>query len=170
MGALSLKFLHWRRECIRLLLASYEDTLLTMNYFLACSGKLYYIKLSNQSVLMRGFYRRTSLPCLCVFPVSSSWIVESQNITFKIFKSVSLTILWRSNNGKILIFMLKTSEADASLDVKLQAMQGFRGIAPVEAFYVSGMLIPHGVSSLKFIVQVSGFDGSCQQLVDSPSF
>ena len=66
--------------------------------------------------------------------------------------------------------MLKTSEADASLDVKLQAMQGFRGIAPVEAFYVSGMLIPHGVSSLKFIVQVSGFDGSCQQLVDSPSF
>ncbi|CAO2817007.1 unnamed protein product [Amaranthus hypochondriacus] len=106
------------------------------------SGKLCYIMLSNQSGLMGGFYRRTSLPCLCVFPASSSWIVEGHNITWKA----------------------------GSCIFKSRCKSGCKASSNVEAFYVSGMLIPHGVSSLNFIVQVSGIDLVYNWLILHPSY
>lgn len=115
------------------------------------------------------------------FPPSSSWAVVGQDVTWKAgrdkSKSVSFTVLWRLKDGidyndieKYIVYIEKTPEADANLDVKLQAVQEFLGTALVEVFYVSDLLVPSGISSLKFIIQVHGVDGTCQPLDDSPFF
>ncbi|XP_021732537.1 cytosolic endo-beta-N-acetylglucosaminidase 1-like [Chenopodium quinoa] len=115
------------------------------------------------------------------FPLSSSWIIEGQDVSWKAgldeSKSVSLTIVWRSKVGdglneilKYNIYVKKTSEEDANLDVKLQDVQEFLGVAFVEAFYVSELLVPSGISALKFVIQVCGVDGTCEPLDDSPLF
>ncbi|XP_057523249.1 cytosolic endo-beta-N-acetylglucosaminidase 1 isoform X1 [Amaranthus tricolor] len=116
-----------------------------------------------------------------LFPSSSSWVVECQDVTWKPStgetKFVSFTMVWKlmdeSNSNefqKYNIYVEKTSESDEILNVKLQAIPEFLGIALVEAFYVSDLLVPYGVSSLKFTVQVCGLDGSYQRLDDCPSF
>lgn len=115
------------------------------------------------------------------FPPSSLWAVVGQDVTWKAgrdkSKSVSFTVLWRLKDGidyndieKYIVYIEKTPEADANLDVKLQAVQEFLGTALVEVFYVSDLLVPSGISSLKFIIQVHGVDGTCQPLDDSPFF
>lgn len=115
------------------------------------------------------------------FLPSSSWVVEVQDVSWKAglgeSKSVSLTILWRPKDGNdhneflnYNIYVEKTSEADAVQDVNLQAEQEFLGIALVEAFYVPELIVPSGISSLKFVIQVCGIDGTCQPLEDSPAF
>ncbi|KNA05457.1 hypothetical protein SOVF_190140, partial [Spinacia oleracea] len=133
----------------------------------------YYAVLGHLSIQYSGQHVR--------LPPSSSWVVEGQDVSWKSgtekSKSVSLTILWRSKDGNDLneiqkynIYVEKTSEADGNLDVKLQAAQEFLGVALVDAFYVSELLVPSGISSLKFVIQVCGADGTCQPLDDSPSF
>ncbi|XP_059456645.1 cytosolic endo-beta-N-acetylglucosaminidase 1 [Corylus avellana] len=114
------------------------------------------------------------------FLPSSSWLVEGEFIKWtsssRVSKSLSVKIVWKLTNG---------SNTDAfpnyNIYVKKLAKQGvgnqdgkleveYLGTAHVEAFYVSDLAVPWGISSLKFIVQVCAADGTFQKLDDSPTF
>ncbi|KAK6156089.1 hypothetical protein DH2020_010337 [Rehmannia glutinosa] len=51
-----------------------------------------------------------------------------------------------------------------------QSRNEYIGVALVKSFYISDLEVPEGTSSLKFIIQVCGLDGTCQKLEDSPFF
>lgn len=114
-----------------------------------------------------------------IFPPSSSWLVDCESIKWESgsVRVVSITILWRLKDGNDLsefqnyrIYVEKISEADANLAGNHQGQQEYLGLAQVEAFYVSELPVPSGTTSLKFIIQVCGVDGTSQQLDDSPTF
>ncbi|KAL9230224.1 hypothetical protein vseg_005604 [Gypsophila vaccaria] len=115
-----------------------------------------------------------------VFPPSISWLVEAQSVVWEASaqsKSVSLNIKWKLKDQydlnklqKYIIHVDYISEDDGDSVVKLQAQQHqYLGTAQVEAFYVSDLVVPSGTSSLKFIIQMCGVDGTYQPLDDSPS-
>ncbi|CAI9768283.1 unnamed protein product [Fraxinus pennsylvanica] len=87
------------------------------------------------------------------FPPSASWIVNSHYVQFTSgpqgSKNLSIKIIWQLKEG---------------------ADQEYLGVAKVECFYISELVVPSGTSSLKFIIQVCSADGASQKLEDSPSF
>ncbi|KAJ6357500.1 hypothetical protein OIU78_005367 [Salix suchowensis] len=92
-------------------------------------------------------------------------------------QTVSVKIDWKSKVGtasrfpKYNIYVEKLSkQAIRDHGVGLGGVQEYLGVANVEAFYVSELPIPATTSSLKFIIQVCGVDGVCQNLDDSPYF
>ncbi|KAJ6900094.1 cytosolic endo-beta-N-acetylglucosaminidase 1-like [Populus alba x Populus x berolinensis] len=115
------------------------------------------------------------------FPPSSSWLVEGHYIKWSSgsqgSKNVSVKIDWKSKDGtasqfpKYNIYVEKLpKQAVRNHGVGLGGVQEYLGVANVEAFYVSELPIPATTSSLKFIIQVCGVDGVCQNLDDSPYF
>ncbi|KAJ8432960.1 hypothetical protein Cgig2_032792 [Carnegiea gigantea] len=114
-----------------------------------------------------------------IFPPSSSWLVDCESIKWESssVRVVSITILWRLKDGNDLskfenyrIYVEKISEADANLAGNHRGQQEYLGLAQVEAFYVAELPVPSGTTSLKFIIQVCGVDGTSQHLDDSPTF
>ncbi|GAB4827640.1 hypothetical protein Ancab_034525 [Ancistrocladus abbreviatus] len=112
-----------------------------------------------------------------VFPPSSSWLVDGQFIKWEAgaqgSKFLSLNITWKPKDSdrfllpKYIIHVEKIAEnADTTPTGKLE----YLGVAAVQAFYVSRLLVPSGTSSLKFIIQVCGADGTHQNLDDCPSY
>lgn len=115
------------------------------------------------------------------FPPSSSWLVEGHYIKWSSgsqgSKTVSVKIVWKSKDGtdsqfpKYNIYVEKLpKQAVRNHGVGLGGVQEYLGVANVEAFYVSELPIPATTSSLKFIIQVCGVDGVCQNMDDSPYF
>ncbi|KAF7149444.1 hypothetical protein RHSIM_Rhsim03G0147100 [Rhododendron simsii] len=108
-----------------------------------------------------------------VFPPSTSWLVEGQDIEWTSgsqgSKTLSVKLRWRLKDGnaslfpKYNIFVEKLSNQDIE-------KQEYLGVAQVEAFYVFNLVVPSGTSNLKFIIQVCGVDGTSQPVNDSPSF
>ncbi|KAI3799929.1 hypothetical protein L1987_35235 [Smallanthus sonchifolius] len=107
-----------------------------------------------------------------VFPPASEWHVESQNLNWKSDsqgnKTLSVKILWKLNNGVASVFSKYNIYVEDETNESAQASK-YVGLAIVQAYYVSELLIPAGVSSVKFIIQACGINGDFQELVDSPS-
>lgn len=115
------------------------------------------------------------------FLPSSSWLVEGQNIKWGTdsegAKTLSAQIIWKLKDGNYSIsqnyniYVEKLGNKVAASPCKmLERELEFLGVAQVEAFYVSDLVVPSGTSSLKFIIQECHTDGASQKLDDSPYF
>ncbi|KAJ4720129.1 Cytosolic endo-beta-N-acetylglucosaminidase [Melia azedarach] len=113
------------------------------------------------------------------FPPSTSWLVEAQYIKWTSgsegVKTLNVKIIWALKDGndswfpKYNIYVEKQAKkAVGNLDGKLEAKHNYLGVAQVEAFYVSNLVIPSKTDSLRFIIQVCAVDGTSQNLKDSP--
>ncbi|XP_024995721.1 cytosolic endo-beta-N-acetylglucosaminidase 1-like [Cynara cardunculus var. scolymus] len=106
-----------------------------------------------------------------VFPPASEWLVESQNIDWRSDSkghiTVSLKILWALNSGVTPVFSKYNIYVENEADKSAQGLQHL-GVALVEAFYISELSVPVGISSVKFIIQACGLDGACSELTVSP--
>ncbi|XAR71899.1 Mannosyl-glycoprotein endo-beta-N-acetylglucosaminidase [Bertholletia excelsa] len=104
-----------------------------------------------------------------VFPPSTSWEVEGKYVKWTSgsqgSKDLSLKLIWSLKDGDSSIFPKYNIFVE-----KLAGAQKYIGVAQIEAFYVSDLSVPSGTSSLKFIIQVCGMDGTSQKANDSPSF
>lgn len=120
----------------------------------------------------------TDVDNLC-FPLSTSWLVDGQPITWSRktdgSKTLSVKLMWKLKDGNDFayphynIFVEKIAEKrDGNRAEKLEAVQEFLGVALVEAFYVADLEVSSGISKIKFIVQVCGVDGSIQNKKSSP--
>ncbi|XP_010257045.1 PREDICTED: cytosolic endo-beta-N-acetylglucosaminidase 1-like [Nelumbo nucifera] len=112
------------------------------------------------------------------FPPSTSWLVESQYISWasgpESARTLSIKIIWQLKGSKspfqrynIYVKKLAKKAVD-DLDGAIGESEEYLGVARVEAFYVSDLVVPQGISSLKFLIQVCDVDGACQKLNDSP--
>lgn len=59
-------------------------------------------------------------------------------------------------------------KTDGKQESKLEDRVKYLGVAHVQAFYVSEIDIPLGVTSLKFVIQACAADGAFKKLNDSP--
>lgn len=115
------------------------------------------------------------------FPPSTSWLVEG---TFTKWSSsgsngsrkLDVKLVWELKDGKTHLFpkyyIYVKKQPDLSMaepNGSLQLVQEYLGVAEVEAFYVSDLVVPTGTSSVKFIIQVCSLDGALQKLEESPS-
>ncbi|XP_057784667.1 cytosolic endo-beta-N-acetylglucosaminidase 1 isoform X2 [Salvia miltiorrhiza] len=107
-------------------------------------------------------------------PPSDSWNVVSRFMSWTAgsqgSKTLSVEIDWQ----------LKAGYADLSLKYNVfvekldsqsrlsQVAHEYLGEAFVQSFYISDLQVPSGISSLKFIIQVCGLDGTSQKLEDAP--
>ncbi|KAL6980751.1 mannosyl-glycoprotein endo-beta-N-acetylglucosaminidase [Sarracenia purpurea var. burkii] len=115
------------------------------------------------------------------FPPSTSWLVKGQYIKWRSnsqgSKILSVKVIWRlkdwdsSRFSEFNIFVEKLADQKVSKrESILLGAKEYLGVAQVEAFYVSDLTVPSGISDLKFIIQVCGTDGACQKVDDSPYF
>ncbi|KAK9283155.1 hypothetical protein L1049_011386 [Liquidambar formosana] len=115
------------------------------------------------------------------FPPSTSWVVEGQYIKWTSgsqgSKTLSIKIIWRLKDGNDSLFPKYniyvenlTKQSIGNPGGILEGVQKYLGVAQVEAFYISDLVVISGTSSLKFIIQVCSVDGACQKLDDAPSF
>ncbi|KAI4306874.1 hypothetical protein L6164_030116 [Bauhinia variegata] len=115
------------------------------------------------------------------FPASNSWLVDGEYIKWTSgpegSKALSVKISWKLKDGNnpafpnYKIYVQKLSkEADDKPDAVLGSEQEYLGSAHTSCFYVSDLQLPSGTSSLKFIIQVCGADGTNQGLDDSPYY
>nr|XP_043631367.1 cytosolic endo-beta-N-acetylglucosaminidase 1 [Erigeron canadensis] len=106
-----------------------------------------------------------------VFPRASEWHLESQNVNWTSDsqgnKTLSLKVLWTLNHGLSSVFSKYNIYVETEPNESAQASK-YVGVALVNAYYFSELLVPDGVSSLKFIIQACGINGDCQELVESP--
>ncbi|XP_022744457.1 cytosolic endo-beta-N-acetylglucosaminidase 1 [Durio zibethinus] len=114
------------------------------------------------------------------FPPSTSWIVEGQDVEWggsQGSQTLSLKLSWKLKDGKNSLFPgyniyveKLTKQWVRALGRRLEGVRDYIGVAHVEAFYLSGLVIPSGTSSLKFIIQVCDGNGTSQKLDDAPFF
>ncbi|KAG9141581.1 hypothetical protein Leryth_023959 [Lithospermum erythrorhizon] len=112
------------------------------------------------------------------FPPSTSWLLENQYIKWSSASqesNLSIKLTWRLKNGNadmfsrynIYVSKISPSSNENLVDV-IHGLEEYVGVAETEDFYVSDLVIPSGVSTLKFIIQVCSLDGACQKLEESP--
>ncbi|XP_027334118.1 cytosolic endo-beta-N-acetylglucosaminidase 1-like isoform X2 [Abrus precatorius] len=115
------------------------------------------------------------------FPVSSSWIVDGSYIKWISgslgSKTLSVKISWNLKDvenylfPKYNVYLVKLSKQESGKPgTTLDHVKEYLGVAQVNCFYVSDLKVPSGTSSLKFIIQVCGVDGTLQELDESPSY
>uniref|UniRef100_A0A0D9WFE0 mannosyl-glycoprotein endo-beta-N-acetylglucosaminidase n=1 Tax=Leersia perrieri TaxID=77586 RepID=A0A0D9WFE0_9ORYZ len=109
------------------------------------------------------------------FPPGKSWVTEGKYISWlnssDNSKLVSLKISWELNNKHQASFMRYNVYVEKlTADSNAKASRTFLGVASVQAFYVSNLLIASEVTGLKFFIQPCGPDGSCQVLAECPKF
>ncbi|KAL5171018.1 Cytosolic endo-beta-N-acetylglucosaminidase 1 [Glycine soja] len=112
------------------------------------------------------------------FPVSSSWLVDGSCIKWTSdplgSKTLDVKISWKLKNGqnflflKYNVYLVKLSKQDVG--ITLEDVKEYLGVAQVNCFYVSDLEVPSDTSSLKFIIQVCGVDGTIQELDESPYY
>jgi len=115
------------------------------------------------------------------FPVSTSWLVDGEFINWNTdpqgSRILSVKISWKLKEGKKDVFphynvyVEKVPKLeDGNQSTTLEHVQEYLGVAHVNCFYVSELKVPSSISSLKFIIQVCGFDGTNQNLEESPFY
>ncbi|KAJ8484629.1 hypothetical protein OPV22_017114 [Ensete ventricosum] len=84
---------------------------------------------------------------------------------------LSLKISWKLEEGDMTSFTRYNVYVEKSMSRggNSEARPIYLGFATAEHFYVSHLVIPNGVGVVRFIVQVCGVDGSCQELDKSPT-
>ncbi|XP_043720204.1 cytosolic endo-beta-N-acetylglucosaminidase 1-like isoform X2 [Telopea speciosissima] len=112
------------------------------------------------------------------FPPSLSWEVKGQYISWASnsqgVRTVSIKIVWMLKGGdssvfpKYIMYVQRIAE-NVVADATSEEIKDYLGVARVQAFYVSDLVVPPGISSLKFFIQVCCVDGVCQQLDNSPT-
>ncbi|KAJ4970389.1 hypothetical protein NE237_003488 [Protea cynaroides] len=112
------------------------------------------------------------------FPPSIYWEVNGQYISWASnsqgARTLNIKIVWKLKEGDSSVFPMynmyveKMAENGAA-DATLGEIKEYLGVARVQAFYVSDLVFPPGISTLKFFIQVCSVDGLCQQLDDSPT-
>lgn len=107
------------------------------------------------------------------FPSAESWVTEGKYISWSnnsnTSKLLSLKIIWKLNTSHQASFMKYNIYVEKlTADSNAKASRSFLGVASVEAFYVSDLQVPDEVTSLKFIIQACGRDGSRQELEECP--
>ncbi|KAK1355099.1 Mannosyl-glycoprotein endo-beta-N-acetylglucosaminidase [Heracleum sosnowskyi] len=113
------------------------------------------------------------------FPPDAAWLVEGQFIKWtpgsEASKTLSVKISWKlkdetsSSFPSYNIYVEKEGiggNSDSLVEERLE----YLGLARVEAFYISDLVVPSGTSRLNFIIQVCSLDGTLQKLDRSPSF
>ncbi|ESW35571.1 hypothetical protein PHAVU_001G245900 [Phaseolus vulgaris] len=116
------------------------------------------------------------------FPVSSSWLFDGTCIKWTSdpqgSKTLDVKISWKLKNEnnyqflKFNVYLVKLSKqaggnpGTASED----DVKEYLGVAHVSSFYVSDLKVPSDTSTLKFIIQVCGIDGTIQELDESPYY
>ncbi|KAM5556757.1 cytosolic endo-beta-N-acetylglucosaminidase 1 [Rosa sericea] len=107
------------------------------------------------------------------FPPSDSWLVEGQFIQWTTgsedSKYLSLKIAWKLKDGNDSAYSTYNIYVEKLAEGKPRG-HSYLGVARVEAFYVYDLAVPSDTSTIKFIIQVCGGDGSSQKLDDSPVF
>nr|XP_051198379.1 cytosolic endo-beta-N-acetylglucosaminidase 1-like isoform X2 [Lolium perenne]XP_051198382.1 cytosolic endo-beta-N-acetylglucosaminidase 1-like isoform X3 [Lolium perenne]XP_051198387.1 cytosolic endo-beta-N-acetylglucosaminidase 1-like isoform X4 [Lolium perenne] len=108
-----------------------------------------------------------------LFPPAKSWMIEGGYISWSknsnTSKFLSLKVSWKLNTSRQASFMKYNVYVEKlTADSNAKASRSFLGVASVEAFYVSNLQVPDEVTSLKFIIQACGHDGSCQELEECP--
>jgi len=105
------------------------------------------------------------------FPVSTAWLVDGEFINWISdpldSRILSVKISWKLKKGKKDVFQhynvyvekLPKLE-DGNQSTRLEHVQEYLGVAHVNCYYVSEIKVPPSISSLKFIIQVCGFDGT----------
>lgn len=112
-------------------------------------------------------------------PPYDSWLVESQFIKWtpgpEGTQTLDIKIIWKLKDDSsdtvfdhYNVYVVKVAEKGENRHGGLPNVPEYLGVAHVEAFYVSNLAVPSSTSSLKFIIQVCGVDGSSQKLEDSP--
>lgn len=109
------------------------------------------------------------------FPPAESWVTKGEYISWSKnsnkSKLVSLKISWKQNTSHPASFVKYNVYVEKlTADSNAKASRSFLGVAGVKAFYVSDLQVPDEVTSLKFIIQACGHDGSCQELEECPKF
>lgn len=108
------------------------------------------------------------------FPPSAAWLVEGQYIKWALnsqgSKTLSVKIIWSLKGGNASWFPKYNIYVEKQPNIPVDEKQEYIGVAEVETFYVSDLVVPFGFSSLRFIVQICSLDGTSQKLDDSPSF
>ncbi|RZS23756.1 hypothetical protein BHM03_00056736 [Ensete ventricosum] len=84
---------------------------------------------------------------------------------------LSVKISWKLEEGDMTSFTRYNVYVEKSMSRggNSEARPIYLGFATAEHFYVSHLVIPNGVGVVRFIVQVCGVDGSCQELDKSPT-
>jgi len=108
-----------------------------------------------------------------MFPPAKSWTTEGGYISWSnksnTSKLLSLKISWKLNTSRQAPFTKYNVYVEKlTADSNAKASRSFLGVASVEAFYVSELQVPDEVTSLKFIIQACGRDGSRQELEKCP--
>lgn len=108
-----------------------------------------------------------------LFPPAKSWVTEGGYISWSknsnTSKLLSLKISWKLNTSHQAAFMKYNVYVEKlTADSNAKASRSFLGVASVEAFYVSDLQVPDEVTTLKFIIQACGCDGSRQKLEECP--
>ncbi|KAK9159180.1 hypothetical protein Scep_005754 [Stephania cephalantha] len=113
-----------------------------------------------------------------IFPSANSWVVNGQNISWSSgsqgTKTLSIKIVWSlvGRDDKLFsgynIYVDKVKSNVDGAPEKIGETQ-YLGVARVKAFYVTKLVVPAGISSLRFIIQVCGADGTCQTVDSSPT-
>ncbi|MED6156811.1 hypothetical protein PIB30_017802 [Stylosanthes scabra] len=124
----------------------------------------------NYSAIL-GHVTVTTLDYKPSFPLSNSWLVSGEYINLKSStkgdsKLLSVKISWKLKEGN-------DYSAFSHYNVYVEnvsKVKEYIGVAHVNYFYVSELVVPSGTSSFKFIIQVCNVDGTNQKLDESPYF
>nr|XP_009764880.1 PREDICTED: cytosolic endo-beta-N-acetylglucosaminidase isoform X2 [Nicotiana sylvestris] len=114
------------------------------------------------------------------FPPSTSWLVDGNYIEWSSgshgSRKLNVKLVWKLKDGKTHLFpkyyiyvKKQPNLSIAEPNRSLQLVQEYLGVAEVEAFYVSDLVVSSGTSRIKFIIQVCSLDGAFQKLEESPS-
>ncbi|CAL9123348.1 unnamed protein product [Musa textilis] len=124
-----------------------------------------------------GHIRILNTEPILEFPPAKSWVIQGHDISWILDsegnKSLNLKVTWKLKEGYAMSFtrynvyverlMIHT---DGNISDTVPSYVGF---ARVEAFFLSKLGVPTGVTALRFIVQACGVHGTCQQLDESPT-
>lgn len=114
------------------------------------------------------------------FPPNTAWLVEGQHKKWTpgfeaLMKTLSVNLVWKLKDGTASWFpsyniYVEKLGIGGNLNAQLEERLEYLGLARVEAFYISDLVVPSGISRLNFIIQVCSLDGTLQELDHSPSF
>ncbi|URE11860.1 Glycosyl hydrolase family 85 [Musa troglodytarum] len=124
-----------------------------------------------------GHIRILNTEPILEFPPAKSWVIQGHDISWILDsegnRSLNLKVTWKLKEGYAMSFtrynvyvqrlMIHT---DGNISDTVPSYVGF---ARVEAFFLSKLGVPTGVTALRFIVQACGVHGTCQQLDESPT-
>ncbi|XP_042465081.1 cytosolic endo-beta-N-acetylglucosaminidase 1-like [Zingiber officinale] len=100
------------------------------------------------------------------YPPADLWVTRAQNILCISDslgnKMLNLKLTWKLNEGSTTSFQRYNIYAQSGSGLQ------YLGLSRAEAFYVSDLSVYIGVTTLRFIIQVRGLDGTCQKLAESP--